>query len=88
MVAKWLLCGTALLIAAPAFAKPVPTKSVSVYRTQPDDPRAITVKGVGDGRADDSVALDRTLDTRRFRDATGYVPAPWPALLAKMRAFG
>ena len=76
MVAKWLLCGTALLIAAPAFAKPVPTKSVSVYRTQPDDPRAITVKGVGDGRADDSVALQQAIDAAAAGGQGGIVFLP------------
>jgi hypothetical protein len=80
MVAKWLLCGTALLIAAPAFAKPAaptkPGKSVSVYLTQPDDPRAITVKGVGDGRADDSVALQQAIDAAAAGGNGGIVFLP------------
>ncbi|MCP8889689.1 glycosyl hydrolase family 28-related protein [Sphingomonas faeni] len=77
MVAKWLLCGTALLIATPAFAKPAtPTKSVSVYLTQPDDPSAITVKGVGDGRADDSVALQQAIDAAAAGGHGGVVFLP------------
>ena len=83
MVAKWLLCGTALLIAAPAFAKPAPSsklaapgKSVSVYLSQPDDPSAITVKGVGDGRADDSVALQQAIDAAAAGGHGGIVFLP------------
>jgi len=83
MVAKWLLCGTALLIAAPAFAKSAPSsklgapaKSVSVYLTQPDDPSAITVKGVGDGRADDSVALQQAIDAAAAGGHGGVVFLP------------
>ena len=83
MVAKWLLCGTALLIAAPAFAKPAPSsklaapgKSVSVYLSQPDDPTAITVKGVGDGRADDSVALQQAIDAAAAGGHGGVVFLP------------
>ncbi|WP_066799632.1 glycosyl hydrolase family 28-related protein [Sphingomonas soli] len=49
----------ALLLLSPlsAFAG-----SNSVYKSQPNDPRAITVKGVGDGRADDSDALQSAID--------------------------
>ena len=35
----------------------------------------------------DGPALDRSLDSARFRRATGYEPAPWPELLARMHAF-
>jgi dTDP-4-dehydrorhamnose reductase len=33
---------------------------------------------------DDSVRIDRSLDSARFRTGTGYVPAAWPALVAAM----
>jgi dTDP-4-dehydrorhamnose reductase len=33
---------------------------------------------------DDAVRIDRSLDSARFRTATGYVPAEWPALVAGM----
>ena len=49
-------CAAALLLLAaqePALASP------SVYTLAPDEPRAITVKAVGDGRADDSAAIQR-----------------------------
>lgn len=38
--------------------------------------------------ADDTVRIDRSLDSSRFRAATGYVPPAWPALVAAMKAFG
>ena len=51
--ASMLLC---LAGAQPALASP------SVYVTAPDEPRAVTVKGVGDGRADDSAAIQQAID--------------------------
>ena len=38
--------------------------------------------------ADDALVIDRSLDSARFRAATGYAPAPWPEQVARMRAFG
>ena len=35
--------------------------------------------------ADDSVVVDRSLDSSRFRRATGYTPGSWPALVDGMR---
>ena len=35
---------------------------------------------------DDTVRIDRSLDSTRFRTATGYTPAAWPALIATMHA--
>lgn len=37
---------------------------------------------------DDTVVIDRSLDSSRFRLATGYIPAPWPDLVATMRRYG
>lgn len=37
---------------------------------------------------DDRVVIDRSLDSRRFHEATGYAPAPWPELVRTMQAFG
>ncbi len=37
---------------------------------------------------DDRVTIDRSLDSSRFRAATGYDPPEWPALVAAMKAFG
>ena len=35
---------------------------------------------------DDAVAIDRSLDGSRFREATGYVAAPWRDLVVRMHA--
>jgi len=36
---------------------------------------------------DDCVAIDRSLNAERFREATGYVAHPWPELVTRMRDF-
>ncbi|UXH77642.1 dTDP-4-dehydrorhamnose reductase family protein [Roseateles amylovorans] len=37
---------------------------------------------------DDRLVIDRSLDSSRFREATGYQPPAWPELVQRMRAFG
>lgn len=37
--------------------------------------------------ADDKLAIDRSLDSSRFRQATGYQPQPWPELVRRMHEF-
>lgn len=37
--------------------------------------------------ADDKVVIDRSLDSTRFRQATGYSPPAWPELIARMKEF-
>ena len=37
---------------------------------------------------DDMLVIDRSLDSKRFRTATGYAPPAWPALVQRMHAFG
>ncbi|MDY0744277.1 SDR family oxidoreductase [Paucibacter sp. R3-3] len=37
---------------------------------------------------DDRLVIDRSLDSSRFREATGYQPPNWPELVRRMRAFG
>lgn len=37
---------------------------------------------------DDTLVIDRSLDSSRFREATGYEPPAWPDLVAAMRRFG
>lgn len=37
---------------------------------------------------DERVVIDRSLDSNRFRTATGYAPPAWPELVARMHAFG
>lgn len=36
---------------------------------------------------DDKLAIDRSLDSSRFRHATGYQPQPWPELVRRMCEF-
>lgn len=38
--------------------------------------------------ADDTLVIDRSLDSTRFRLATGFTPKPWPELIREMRDFG
>ncbi len=37
---------------------------------------------------DDKLVIDRSLDSTRFRAATGYVPPDWPVLAKTMQKFG
>lgn len=37
---------------------------------------------------DDKLRIDRSLDSSRFRAATGYTPPAWPEMVAEMKAFG
>ncbi|RMB34437.1 sugar lactone lactonase YvrE [Sphingomonas sp. PP-F2F-G114-C0414] len=71
MDARWLLGAAVLLLSTPASAK-----TSSVYLTAPADPRAITVQGVGDGRADDSVALQQAIDAAAAGGHGGVVFLP------------
>lgn len=41
-----------------------------------------------DIHADDQLVIDRSLDSNRFRRATGFVPRPWLELIGSMRDFG
>lgn len=36
---------------------------------------------------DDKLKIDRSLDSSRFREITGYQPAPWPELVRRMQEF-
>lgn len=38
--------------------------------------------------ANDDLVIDRSLNSQRFRDKTGYFPQPWPELIRSMRDFG
>ena len=60
-----LLAATALASGNEAWAA-----SASVFPKPPEEPSAVTVAGRGDGRADDSDAIQQALD--RARDKTGH----------------
>jgi len=70
---KAILAATTALMMLPV---PALAKSTSVYLTRPDDPRAIVAAGVGDGRADDSAALQRAIDTAAQGGRGGVVFVP------------
>jgi dTDP-4-dehydrorhamnose reductase len=38
--------------------------------------------------ADEKLVIDRSLDSTRFRQATGFAPKPWPELIRSMQEFG
>jgi dTDP-4-dehydrorhamnose reductase len=38
--------------------------------------------------SDDQLVIDRSLDSKRFRQATGFAPKSWPELIGLMRDFG
>ncbi len=64
---------TALAMATPAFGSIQPG---SVLATRPDDPAAVVVKARGDGRADDTAAIQRALDAARDKTGHGLVFLP------------
>ena len=68
-----ILLSAILVASAPAA---VATAGDSVLLTAPDDPRAVTVKGVGDGRADDTEAVQRAIDSAREKTGHGMVFLP------------
>ena len=37
--------------------------------------------------SDDKLVIDRSLDSTRFRQATGFSPEPWPELIRRMHEF-
>ncbi|EJL23860.1 gluconolactonase [Caulobacter sp. AP07] len=50
--------------------------SVSAFAAAPDDPRAIVAQGRGDGRADDSAALQSAIDAAAAKPGGGLVFLP------------
>jgi sugar lactone lactonase YvrE len=68
-----LLACTMLAAITPSLAV---ARSASVYRTAPPDARAVMVHGAGDGRADDSAALQQAIDQAAAKDGGGIVFVP------------
>ncbi len=68
---------TAALLATtvPALAQ-VHGESRSAFLSAPRDPHAVTVRGKGDGRADDSAAIQQAIDTAADRGDGGIVFLP------------
>ncbi len=66
-------CASVLLSLAgaqPALASP------SVYMVAPNEPRAVTVRGVGDGRADDGAVIQQAIDKAAEAGGGGIVFLP------------
>ena len=75
----WMATGMAalvLLLAASAHAAPTAAAPVSAFATAPDDPSAVMVRAVGDGRADDSAALQGAIDMAAAKGGGGLVFLP------------
>ncbi|HEY1125275.1 MAG TPA: glycosyl hydrolase family 28-related protein [Sphingobium sp.] len=66
----------AILLGATALTVPAVAGTVSVYQSKPDDPAAITVAGVGDGKADDSAAIQTAIDKAAKPFSGGIVFLP------------
>ncbi|UAL12583.1 glycosyl hydrolase family 28-related protein [Caulobacter segnis] len=72
----WLGAVSAASIALALAASGPVWASVSVFATAPDDPAAVVVKAKGDGRADDSAALQAAIDAAAAKPGGGLVFLP------------
>uniref|UniRef100_UPI0035CA2823 glycosyl hydrolase family 28-related protein n=1 Tax=uncultured Sphingomonas sp. TaxID=158754 RepID=UPI0035CA2823 len=69
--------GRSLILLAALAATATPAlASTSYYATAPDDPRAVTVAGTRDGRADDTTALQAAIDAAAAKGGGGIVFVP------------
>jgi len=71
-----VILAAVILVSASASAFGTMAQTRSVYLSAPDDPRAITVRGVGDGRADDTQAVQTAIDAARDKTGHGVVFLP------------
>ncbi|TCS10015.1 glycosyl hydrolase family 28-related protein [Caulobacter sp. BK020] len=73
---SWLAAPCAALIALFVAASGPAAASVSMFATTPEDPAAVVVRGKGDGRADDSAALQDAIDAAAAKPGGGLVFLP------------
>ncbi len=66
----------AALLAATTLAIPAWAGTVSVFPVAPEEPTAVNVKASGDGRADDTAAIQQALDQARDKTGHGIVFLP------------
>jgi len=71
-----VILAAVILVSASASAFGTMAQTRSVYLSAPEDPRAITVRGVGDGRADDTLAVQTAVDAARDKTGHGVVFLP------------
>ncbi|WP_294333611.1 glycosyl hydrolase family 28-related protein [uncultured Sphingomonas sp.] len=69
-------CLLAGLLVATSLTVPALAQQASIFPTAPDEPHAVTVKARGDGKADDTAALQRALDDARDATRHGIVFLP------------
>jgi hypothetical protein len=69
---------TTALLAVAVLCAPMAARaaSVSAYQTMPDDPRAVKVKAAGDGRTDDSAAIQEAIYSASNHGEGGVVFLP------------
>jgi hypothetical protein len=72
---SWLATGMAAVVLLLAASVPA-AASVSSFTAAPDDPRAVVVRAVGDGHADDGAALQSAIDRAATKDGGGIVFLP------------
>src|SRR6478752_7682850 len=72
----WLGAASAASIALAMMASAPAEASISVFVTAPDDPAAVVVKAKGDGRADDTAALQGAIDAAAAKPGGGLVFLP------------
>ncbi|KQY93806.1 gluconolaconase [Caulobacter sp. Root1455] len=73
---SWLVAPCAALIALFLTASDPAAASVSTFVKAPDDPAAVMVRGRGDGRADDSAAIQDAIDAAAAKPGGGLVFLP------------
>jgi hypothetical protein len=66
----------AMLCASAVAASAANAASVSAFQTMPDDPHAVVVKATGDGRTDDSAAIQQAIDAAANKGEGGVVFLP------------
>ncbi|RSV39617.1 gluconolaconase [Sphingomonas sp. ABOLD] len=69
-------CFLAGLLVATSLTAPAVAQHASVFPTAPDEPRAVTVKARGDGKTDDTAAIQKALDEARDASRHGIVFLP------------
>ncbi len=70
MMLRYILALSTTLVAA------VPALAQSAFVTAPIDARATTVRGIGDGRADDTSAIQQAIDAAADKGGGGIVFLP------------